>query len=956
MIEKNGLIDQFRLGGLSPNPAREMKLIVDCADERSKTLEMLGCYFSLQFLFMNIKALDILQMDLFEVPNRYDVFRSFVIRTGNDFRLLSGAYMTTLMDIFLPQKKRPDFVVCGVGTRVDQDDIDMGVIDAGPKDREILTAAFGALNTEMLKYACALHFHLSEHVGIKRGYSASVEEYHLLLDEQIQDVVILSEMLNAVPILGNNRLFNRFDREILGRYYFRKGKDNKYHEGFLRGLLGEIRDLMTNEPPESTLNPKRDALRMLKATLFAQRTAKGIRGHTSLEVLGSLMIEDRDNHENYQRVYQALTFFETFRFLYMLYVVQEEEISFESDENSENLRKVAFAMGYEDKTYVNAQAQLMVQYRDHQRIARTGVENLIREITRHLDCITVFFPMTHPKLDGGYRGNIAVDFLKTSRFFRGTRFWEDIHFWMDKDDESMLSRFVNDFLSLPSAKQKALVRSYIHWSNQTPYPILALITILLNHRPQLAKTPLFRDLTDGYIHSLDDTLQTVTRLSQIVNYAPQRLNDFIANLSEEHLKRFAEIVRNPIWPADVEKSRQALDSLCRMYLRSSYYFKRFIHRVFRNYSHFIGYLNREGEVRNLADGLYRSLDNIDTLWEKLDTLGDYYDFEFMRLGVSLIDGTSLEEINREFTLVSDIYIKRLFDYCREEAANEMRKPAPKTQDILAIFTAGGHARSQAFDDDYDLIILLDSDDPEILEFCDRIILKMNKRIIRRSIMPHYRFADRFKHYVTTFGNIREFFDHPDDHAFIDKSQLLGARMIVGTTHFYDTFIREIIRPYIFSQKEEYTRHLQSEIASRQTNAFDRQAIDVKESPGGLRDTENFLFILKARFEIGSPISATLIDRLSKFLPSEKSLKMKALFHDYLFLKHVRDLYRLMVSDDDRLQKIYLTVICPSLAKSYRTDVMTGEQLFDRIQTILRQNADGIAEVLAVNGDRVNWVD
>jgi hypothetical protein len=345
--------------------------------------------------------------------------------------------------------------------------------------------------------------------------------------------------------------------------------------------------------------------------------------------------------------------------------------------------------------------------------------------------------------------------------------------------------------------------------------------------------------------------------------------------------------------------------------------------------------------------LYRSLDAIDTLGEKLDTLGDYYDFEFMRLGVSLIDGAKLEDVNREFTLVSDNYIKRLFDYCREETINAMKKTAPKTQDILAIFTAGGHARSQAFDDDYDLIILLDSDDPEIQKFCDRIILKMNKRIIRRSIMPHYRFADRFKHYVTTFGNIREFFDHPDDHAFIDKSQLLGARMIVGTTHFYETFVRKIIQPYIFSQRKEYSRYLRSEIASRQTAVLDRQTIDVKESPGGLRDMENFLFILKAQFEIGSPISEALVDRLSDFLHSEKSRKWKALFRDYLFIKHVRDLYRLMVSDDDHLQKKYLSIICLSVAKSYRTDVMTGEQLFDRIQIILRQNADGIAEILEI---------
>jgi len=99
--------------------------------------------------------------------------RSFLTKTGNDFRLLSKAYMESLLDVFQRKRKIPPFIICSVGTRVDQDDIDIGVIDQGKANRNILTSACAFLNKEMLRHASPLHFHISEHVG-GRGYSASM--------------------------------------------------------------------------------------------------------------------------------------------------------------------------------------------------------------------------------------------------------------------------------------------------------------------------------------------------------------------------------------------------------------------------------------------------------------------------------------------------------------------------------------------------------------------------------------------------------------------------------------------------------------------------------------------------------------------------------------------------------------------------------------------------------------
>ncbi|MGC9363061.1 MAG: hypothetical protein ACP5FZ_00670 [Fidelibacterota bacterium] len=948
LIDAKHLFDQFRLLRFSSQPAREMRLIKDFIKDRETLLEMLGCYYSLQFLLMNIKALDVLQMNLSKPTDRYENFQWFLMRTGSDFRLLSGAYMEILLDIFLPETSRPDFVVCCVGTRVDQDDIDLGVIDRGTRDRRIITKAFGLLNREMLKNASALHFHLSEHVG-KSGYSASIAEYHDLLDHEIQDFVILSEMLNAVPILGQRALFHQFKTEILDRYYYHPANDNKYHEGCLRGLLGEIRDLIMKEAPENILIPKRDALRMLKATLFAMKTWKGIDRNTTLEVLDVLLKTDLSNRDDYLRIHRALTFFETFRFLYHLIVVQEEEIYLEDANMSDNLQKVALAMGYEDKSYAPAYTQMLIHYQDLQETARRGAERLIGQINKHLQNITIFNSITGVAdktvhAESGERINIAKEFIRQSTFFRGIRFWDDVFTRLDSEDEILLNMFISDFINLPGEQMISLLKTYVRWGRTSPYSLISLITILAKHRPALAESNFIRCFLDEFINDLQGTYENISRLCHILNFAPRMMNNFLALLNEDHLTRLIGIVDQPLWRPDIQMLQDNLLIMCRLYRDSSYYFQRFVQRVFNSYADYISTLRNEPKFAQIADGLLRNLDNFDTISERIEKLGDYYDFEFLRLGIKMISGGSFETVNQQFTIFSDNFIQILFDLCREEIAREMDDEILETRDLLAVFAAGGHARSQSFDDDYDLIILLNSDDEKMLQYANRIILKMNKHIIRRSIMTHYRFADRFKNYVTTFQNLKDFFRHPDESAFIDMSQLLGSRMIVGSAHFKDAFEKEIVIPFIFNRKAEFTKSLKAEIDSRQTYRLTSEEIDIKECPGGLRDMENFLFILKAHFSIVRPISEKLFKQLFQLLPNHE-IEIDTLRQNYFLLKHIRDLYHLMVSDNDELQTDYLANIIPPLNQSRKLNLASVDQLRKMIESLLQENVELIAQLL-----------
>ncbi len=948
LIDEKGLMEQVRLLRFSRKPEKTMRFITKYIKDRDTSLDILGCYYSLQFLVMNFKAIDVLKLDLFtSVIDKYNAFSSFISRTGNDFRLLSGAYMEILLNIFLPKDNRPDFMLCSVGTRVDQDDIDIGIIDRGPENRKILTSAFSSLNTQMLKNASTLHYHISEHVG-GIGYSASIQEYHNLLDDKIRDFVLINEMLNAVPIFGTNELFTQFNNEILSRYYSHKGKDNKYHEGYLRGLIGEIHDLIMRVPPENTLHPKNDALRMIKAIVFALKTWKGIKQVTSIDTLKILMKCDTpENIEYYNRLYKSLTFFETFKLLYQLFVVQEEEIHLDSIDFSRTLEPVAYTMGYEDNHYAKATTQLLIHYQDHLKMAQSGAKKIVKNITHHLGEITVFYPITHlkPTIETNieYKGNVARDFINNMRFFSGTRFWDDFLVSLDNPDEKLLNRFLEDLHALPDNTRKKIISKYMKWGKSTPYTIITLMTIIRKHKSHFQEASLINEFLNAFIAGINQTLDDIGRLSKVLIYYPQKMYNFLSLLSEKQLEKLIGILDIPIVNEEVNKTRVKMLAICQLQNKSSYYFKRFLHRVFNSYPDYIISFDNPKKFRQLSEGLYHNIDNFDSIEEKLEKLGRYYDFEFIRLGINTINGTYFGIINREFTIFSDNYIQVLFELCKQEVSKKIGQELV-TKDMLAIFAAGGHARSQAFDDDYDLIILLNSEDKHIIDFANQIIVKMNINITRRSIMPHYRFADRFGNYVTTFKELIDFFNNPDEETFIDKSQLLGARMIVGSAHFENEYVEQLITPFIYDKRNEFIMSLLNEISSRYNYHKTVKVLDIKESPGGLRDLENFLFILKAHLIIRDSVSIKLFALLSRRLPEFEHL-FDQIYNDYYFLKHVRDLYHIMISDDDELQKNYLMDIIEPLSKTKEWKIDNISELEIRIANAFENNIRNIEKIL-----------
>ena len=908
----------------------ELKIAGSVGKNTEERLIFLGTYFALQFLLKNQQAIDLLRMDVIASENnKFSVYKKFMLDAGNSLRMLTAHYIDELLRVFVDKKECPEFVILGVGTKSDQDDIDVGIIDDGKKNRQQFNRVISRVSQEMLKYAVLFHFHLSEHIG-RHYYSASIDEYRDVLKHEIRDYVIINEMLSGAVITGSKQLFKKYQKEVIGRYFYHSVGDNKYHEGYLRGILGEVNSLLARPIGSTHINFKEDALRMIKGVICAQKTILNIDEVNAWKILESLSTKDPKKYYEYNVLDRALTFFETFRYLYQLFITQDEEILLE-DVALKNIRRVARVLGYNDLGKCHAEDHLLVHYYEHIQSIRRTIPVILNDIKKHLEANSIFVPM----FTAGYKGNITQDFLRKFKFFRGTSFWDDI--LDDFKNEDLLKRFVSDLNAFQPVIRKKLIKGYIEWVKYDFYSLIMFLTIVGKTKSGF---PIYKDLNSYLLQIMDTIPDVVRKIAYVFNRFPHLINGYLSLGDEEVLRFYLEILHKKVYEKEIVAIIDEFRNLIRIHLQSSLFFKRFFLRILNKYPETITLLKNSAQLEEFAAGIYSDVESMRTSQEKKKKLGDYYDIEMMRLGLKTLHGVSVEETNTEFTESSDKYILTLFDICRREIDTQYTKRII-TDDLLAVFAAGGHAREQAYDDDYDIIVLLNSDNPEMLSYCNKIITKMNGEIIKRGTIPHHRFADYFGRYVIRLKELEQLLAEKRPDIFVEKSQMLGARLIVGSHRFAKEFVDRIVKTYIFDMKDEYITQMKQEIHARHsTTDFELfEENNIKESVGGLRDIEMMLLMIKAKFNIVEPVNSRLFKYIADTQIDLKD-ELVRLAEACRFLKNLRDVYRLTAGASD--------TILPEALKT-GAEIMkfkSGKGLYNKFKKVRRDVKEIVAHLVA----------
>jgi len=921
-LEAKGLYDRAHLWQAAVDPAVELDVVAAAADTLEEKLAFMGCYYCLQLLRMNLDAVDSLRLSLISPHDRTAVEREFMLEMGAGFRALSGAYMKRLLDLFIDGRETPKFVLIGVGTRADQDDIDVGVIDDGGPGREVLVEAISRMNGQMLRYATSLHFHLSEHVG-ERGYSATIPEYIEALEKGVHHFVVVSELLGSAPILGDDGLFREFQESVVSRYYHRPGEDQRWHVGYLRGLMGEIVSLLGRPLGRDHIHPKDDGLRMSKGVLSVLRTIDNVTDVNAWRIIDSLRRASPEEASLYNDLERVLSFLEVFRYIYQLMVAQDESVYLDDEVMQQNLARVADVMGYRTVGLIGPETQLLVDYYEHLETERKVIARLTTRCTRHLKETTVFADM----FETDYAGNLAADFAERSAFFKGTTFWRDILELLEQDNCRLLSRYLDDLNALSPKARSKVVGALSACAEYAPGTVMTLIVTLARNPQCEGAKELFEELEQAFRSKLTSFPQAVLPAIELFYMRPSLVNRYLTSIGTSATQEFASILSREVWDPEIAFWSAKLVLLADVHGRSSRFFRQYLDRAGAAYPACLTLLDDDASLRDMSRGVLAKAESESSGHQrKKRRLGDFYDLEFLRLGLRTLNGEPAAKTDLEFTDAADTYIRNLFDACKREVDEAVRFRVA-THDLLAIYATGGLGREQAYDDDFDLLALVNTNHEDVRAYANMIMAKMNVEIIKRGTLPHYRLADHTGHYVATLDELQAVLSRDAVDTFVDQSQALEARMIVGTSRFEQEFRERIVDRHVFGRRREYVSRMSEEIASRHRDAraMGRELSSVKDGVGSLRDIIMLLLMYKAAYRIHRPVNARLLTDLARFEPTHQR-ELRFLSGALEFFKNLRNAYRMSVGAEDKLRREYFHVVARSMGLPLGEDEEARERL------------------------------
>lgn len=925
-LEQAALLEAVDLWTLSPAPDEAMRLAGSVGHSPQERLDLLATYYSLQFLHLNVLDVDRLELGLADVQHRNDGYRRFLSAQAHLYQRLNACYIDCLLQTFMDTEPLPEFTICVVGTPWDQDDVDIVVLRAGAS-HEPFNVALGRTCAEFFRRAGRLHLYIAENIGLS-GYSGSVDEYAELLDRNLNDFVMISELLSAEPLLGSIPLFREFQRRIVQRFYGSRGPFRKYHEAFLRGVLGEIHAELVQDIRRDRIDFKKDALRLIKGVSQAGRVAFGIAEPNPLLVLDQLPTLRPDLAEAFETLGESLLFIEVFRLLYQVLVVQEETVDL-TRENEPLLEQVAAVMGYTEKGGVSAANHIVVHYFEAVERARFTCRRLQGPLTEYVKQISGY---SYASSKTPRRHNMALEIAQSVRMFRGHIFFDDVLQSLRNDQGILAKKFIDDALSLKPPALARVLDSLTTFASSDSMTLLELMLVIHNSGSPDARL-LFDALLETIFRRMEEEDGLLPGLVSVYNTNPHVMNRFIEALSRQQRQRFESFLQVDLWEEEEQEALERLRKYIWLRTAGSEFYRRMFRRVVAKNPQFIHHILDVPRLLTFASG-FLALPGSGDPPEALESLGDYYDVAFLACSIAALTGHDLDRYRVPYIEFVDTYIVSLYSQCKKQTLKKYPQYANSNRDLFAVFATGGYARGQAFDDDYDLILLANTDDPGLLDFYGHIATAMHRELVRRATIPQYRFADHFGTFVQPFSQFRNWFLTGNTET-VDKAQLLGARLIVGSSRFAARLHDDVVAPLIGEHTCEFIQEMHDEMLHRhRTFVASSGRFDIKESPGGLRDVEQIMLLLKVCLGIPGPVGVPFLERVAEMRP-DLAGELVAFKAAWDLLRQVRDLFRLLVAAQDEMCPEDLAPVAAVLGVLLPEKKGDGPGLFDQICGTMR---------------------
>lgn len=929
-LEKHRIGERLDLWRLSQEPADSMYLVRSVARDEREQLQFLRTYYAVQFLQVDLVNVDSLQLSLASGDERFDAYHRFMKSLGYSFIRLVVTYLDFLIQHFVPSAGELEWTLIGVGTLSDQDDIDVVLVDDGSPARDRFNADISRVTNEMLKSATPLHFYLAEKMG-GMSYSYTLDEYVTLAERNMDDHVQMSEIVNATHLLGSRALYERFQASVADRYFHRGGQDNLYHEVFVRGMIGEVRSLLLRHQPHDRIHPKNDALRIIKGLAHVFKTIQRVRSRRPSKILDRLSSMNHKQRHNFRRLRRALAFVEGMHILYNTLHMQDDEIL--TDASGEALERVAKAMGYRRLGVLPAHTQLLVEYYNQVRSTRTVAQVAVEELGAHLHQISaahrLIRSVQREDAVGRPRQNTAEALIASLDRVPGNRYWYDVIEALDRNDSVVIERFAEDLALLDDEARQAVVSRFASWGRHNVFAWLNF-NRLLARRGRERALAVRAELNLAFLERRASSDLQV-RLADLWQQTPALFHDYASLMGPDEMVRFRDILSYEALVDDEVRAVVAnITSVMRFYSSVSRFFVRNFLAVAEAHTRYLDRLDDPVFLAQLAHGLFGRVPLEPDLKRRKELLVLYFRVQYLRSGVQLLANAPLEQIHREYTEFSDLYFTSLYRLARREAEEEYGKRI-ETRDRTAIFTAGGRGREEAFDDDLDMIVVSEGLSDAGIEFLQRIVAKMNQQIIRLGIFPQYRMADLLGTFVSPLSQLADHLRSDTQHLYVDMTEFLELRMVEGNTRFEARITHTLVDEIMFNERRDYLlSSLKEEFLDRRRHykaelVCDQDTVNVKEHPGGLREIELILLAFKVLHRAHEPVNLQLFDVFAERIPEENKA-FRALKEQFLFIKRVRHLNRVLITADDQIFPETAELLAPFL------EIRDGQTLCQEIRT------------------------
>lgn len=926
-LEERGRAGRVHLWRKAHNYRYEMTVVAEVAEDPAERLTFLGTYYALQVFHIHLLNVHQLRRES-AAGNRLLVYTRILMRTRYQLKDLVGSYLEALAGVFAPDVPLEGVSLCNVGMILDQEDLDVGVFIRPDVDKGLWNTVVSRIGAEFMKYSPKMHFYLAEKVA-GNTYLTTIEDFENYLRRGVHNFVLISELLLTEPLLGDGTLADELERAVILPFFYTEGK-LRFHEGYLRGMIGEVRELTRSDAASSWVSPKNRGLRLIHNIVNMLKTIHGVRAHGSRDGLTMLCSRDTPNLDLYQKLQDIFSFTEIFFYVYQLLVSMEDAFDLSDQATLENLDNVAGVMGFSRLGAVRPAQRLLTHYYENMDQLNQIAETTLGMVNNHLRRITIF----NEVLRGGkpddypvkWTDNVVLNVLQLFKTYHGLIYWEDILQLLAEKDGELCKALIRSLDRLDEPRRTQSLERLLRFMSFDMVSLVHTILLIDRHTPATAGPVYAERMKNWLVRHVEADPRKMKALVDLLPVHPSMLTDFLLTLSFPQLaglRRLARRAEPGGLPEDGGSKR--FSALCELLSFSSKSYLNLFARVARTRREIVTAIDRSAYLERIADQLWNELADAATPEELKDLLAFYYDFNFCRCGLlAIAQPGDLNALYGTYHGFFRRYFRWLYRACQWDVETRGKsrflfRLRDEDDQPMAIYCTGGYAREEAFENDVDLLVVSRETDPEFIRYASDVMNEINRELSRRGVVPHYRFTRFHDAFVIPLAVLEASLGQPREaDVFIELSQLLGRRLLLGSLSLGAELTR-LVERFVYSDPGPFIADILREMEEnrRYMLAHRERSINVKEDPGALREIQMIIVACQAFLGNRELVVREAILTLVRELPDLEP-EFNALGRAYHFLRFFKEINALSLSGDDDIMKDRL------LGTAHRMGLEPGE--------------------------------